>query len=101
MEIVLTKTQAEANAAKAALQKGQSWTTVAKKYSIDPTTKNTGGVLNGVTAGQQDSALSKAAFAAPLNKLMGPVKGQFGYYVFEVTKVNAGHAAARWRSPPR
>jgi foldase protein PrsA len=87
MEIVLTKTQAQANAAKAALQGGQSWKAVAEKYSIDPS-KSTGGVLNGVTAGQQDSALSKAAFAAPVNKLVGPVKSQFGYYLIKVTKVN-------------
>ena len=60
---------------------------MAKKYSIDPTTKNKGGVLTNVTAGQQDAALSKAAFAAPVNKLLGPVKGQFGYYVLEVTKI--------------
>jgi foldase protein PrsA len=87
MEIVLTKTQAEANAAKAALQGGQSWKAVAKKYSIDPS-KSTGGVLNGVSAGQQDSALSKVAFAASLNKLVGPVKSQFGYYLVKVTKIN-------------
>ena len=60
---------------------------VAKKYSIDPTTKNKGGVLTNVTKGQQDAALSKAAFAATTNKLIGPVKGQFGYYVVEVTKI--------------
>ena len=29
-----------------------------------------------------------AAFAASLNKVGGPVKGQFGYYVYEVTKIN-------------
>ncbi|HWD77009.1 MAG TPA: peptidyl-prolyl cis-trans isomerase [Solirubrobacteraceae bacterium] len=87
MRIVLTKTAAEAQTAKTALQHGQSWTTVAKKYSTDPTTKNNGGVLTGVTAGQQDAALSKAAFAAPANKLLGPIKGQFGYYVLEVTKI--------------
>jgi foldase protein PrsA len=86
MEIVLTKTQAQANAAKAAIQGGQSWKAVAKKYSIDPS-KSTGGVLNGVSAGQQDSALSKAAFAAPVNTLVGPVKSQFGYYLIKVTKV--------------
>src|SRR5581483_11788136 len=55
----------------------------------DPTTKKTGGLLTNVAAGQQDAALSKAAFAAPLNKLIGPVKGQFGYYVLQVIKVNA------------
>jgi foldase protein PrsA len=87
MRVVLTKTQAQANAAKSALQKGQSWNAVAKKYSIDPTTKNTGGLLSNVTKGQQDAALDSAAFSAPKNKLEGPVKGQFGYYVFEVISI--------------
>jgi foldase protein PrsA len=84
LRIVLAKTQAKANAARAALQSGQSWDTVAKQYSIDPTTKDTGGLLKGVTAKEEDAALSKAAFSAPLNQLQGPVKGQFGDYVFEV-----------------
>jgi foldase protein PrsA len=87
LRIVLAKTQAQANAAKAALSSGQSWSAVAKKYSIDPTSKNNGGQLIGVTKGQQDAALDAAAFSAPLNKVLGPVKGQFGYYVFEVTKI--------------
>jgi foldase protein PrsA len=88
MRIVLAKTQADALAAKKALSSGQSWAVVAKKYSIDPTTKNTGGLLTGVTAQQQDQALSQASFSAPVNKLLGPVKGQFGYYVFEVTHIS-------------
>jgi foldase protein PrsA len=87
MRIVLTKTAAEASAAKAAIQGGQSWTAVAKKYSTDPTTKDKGGLLTGVTAGQQDAALSTAAFAAPANKLLGPIKSQYGYYVLDVIKI--------------
>ncbi len=87
IRIVLAKTQGQANAAKAALSSGQSWKTVAKKYSTDPTSKNNGGLLSHVTKGQEDVALDRAAFSAPLNKLLGPVKGQFGYYVFEVTKI--------------
>src|SRR5579862_218050 len=87
IRIVLAKTSARANAAKKALQSGKSWNTVVNKYSIDPTSKKTGGLLVGVVRGQQDAALDKAAFAAPLNQLIGPVRGQFGYYVFEVTKI--------------
>ena len=87
IRIVLTKTEPQANAAKKALQSGKSWNKVAKQYSIDPTSKNSGGLLVGVTKGQQDAALDSAAFSAQINKLFGPVKGQFGYYLFEVTKI--------------
>jgi foldase protein PrsA len=90
IRIVLTKTQPQANQAKNALQHGKSWAQVAKQYSTDPTTKNTGGQLTNVARGQQDAALDQAAFSAPLNQIEGPVKGQFGYYVLEVTKVNRG-----------
>jgi parvulin-like peptidyl-prolyl isomerase len=84
---VLAKTQADALAAKKALSSHQSWSAVAKKYSTDPTSKNSGGLLNGVTQQQADPALASVAFSAPLNKLTGPVKGQFGYYVFEVIHI--------------
>ena len=63
IRIVRTNTLAQANAAKSALQKGQSWTVVAKKYSIDNATKNKGGLLNGVTKGQEEKALDTAAFS--------------------------------------
>jgi foldase protein PrsA len=100
MRVVLAKNQAQAEAAKKALQSGQSWSTVAKKYSTDPTTKNSGGLLNGVTKQQADAALATAAFAAPLNKLLGPVKGQFGYYVFDVTHVTpATHQSLTQATP--
>jgi foldase protein PrsA len=84
MRIVLAKSASQANAALKALKGGQSWKVVAKKYSTDPTTKNNGGLLKNVAAGQQDAALSKAAFSAPKGKLVGPVKGQFGFYVVKV-----------------
>ena len=87
LRIVLTKSQASAQAAKSALQSGQSWSTVAKKYSIDTATKNNGGVLKGVTQGQGDQALNNVVFAAPVGRLEGPIKSQFGYYVVEVTAI--------------
>jgi foldase protein PrsA len=90
LKLVLASSQKNAVAAKKALDSGQSWATVVKKYSTDPTTKSTGGVLNNVNKQQVESALATAAFSAPANKLVGPVKGQFGYYVFEVTKINNG-----------
>jgi foldase protein PrsA len=87
IRIVRTNTEAQAKAAKAALDAKQSWSAVAKKYSIDTSTKNKGGLLTGVTKGEEEAALDKAAFAAPKNKVLGPVHGAFGWYVFEVTKI--------------
>ncbi|HEX3316487.1 MAG TPA: peptidyl-prolyl cis-trans isomerase [Solirubrobacteraceae bacterium] len=87
LRIVLTKTPAQAQAAKKALDSGQSWKVVAKKYSTDASTKNTGGQLLAVTRGQQDRTFENAAFAAKTNKVLGPVKTQFGYYVFDVSKI--------------
>ncbi len=87
LKIILTKTEAQSKKAKAALDSGQSFKTVASKYSIDQATKNDGGVLTGVPKGQQEKSLDAATFKAPLNKLTGPVKTQFGYYIFEVTKI--------------
>jgi foldase protein PrsA len=88
LRVVLTKTEAKADEARAALEAGESWSSVAKKYSIDEASKAVGGVLNGVAKGQQDKALEDAIFAAPKGELEGPVKTQFGWYVFEVRKIN-------------
>jgi foldase protein PrsA len=85
--VVLTKTKAKADAARAALQAGQSFKAVAKKYSIDQASKNQGGKLLAVAKGQQEKSLDDAVFKAKQSKLYGPVKTQFGYYVFKVTKV--------------
>ncbi len=85
--IVLTKTKAKADQAKAALDSGQSFASVAKKYSIDDNSKKNGGKLEGVASGQQEKSLDDAVFGAPKSKIVGPIKTSFGYYVFKVTKV--------------
>jgi foldase protein PrsA len=90
MRIVLTKNKAQAEQALAALQSGQSWNAVAKTYSIDPQSKSRGGLLQGITKGTQDQALDSAAFGASAKKgkLVGPVKGQFGWYLVEVQSIS-------------
>jgi foldase protein PrsA len=85
--IVLTKTEAKADAAKQALDAGEPWKQVVKQYSIDETTKAQGGKLAAVAKGQQDKALEDAVFAASKGEVEGPVKTQFGWYVFEVEKI--------------
>jgi foldase protein PrsA len=87
LRIVLTKDKAKAEQAKKAIQSGTPFAKVAKKYSIDQASKAQGGKLPAVQKGQQEKALDTAIFNAKKGKLVGPVKTQFGYYVFEVTKV--------------
>jgi foldase protein PrsA len=87
--VVLTRTKAKADAAKKALDGGQKWAAVAKKYSIDEASKAQGGKLPGVAKGQQEKAFDDAIFTAKKSVTTGPVKTQFGYYVFQVTKVTA------------
>src|SRR3954465_14896446 len=86
LQVVLTKTKAKADAAKKALASGQSWASVAKKYSIDEASKAQGGKLPGVAKGQQEKAFDDAIFSAKKKVTTGPVKTQFGYYVFQVLK---------------
>jgi len=87
LRIVLTKGEAKAKQAKRALDGGDSFSKVAKRFSIDQASKAQGGKLPGVAKGQQEKALDEAIFKASKGKVTGPVKTQFGYYVFEVTKV--------------
>jgi foldase protein PrsA len=85
--VVLTKTEAKAQQARQALESGQPWKQVVKTYSIDQASKAQGGKLAAVAKGQQDKALEDAVFAASKGQLQGPVKTQFGWYVFEVQKI--------------
>jgi foldase protein PrsA len=87
LRVVLTKTERKAEQARNALEDGDSWKRVVKEYSIDEASKAQAGVLPAVAKGQQDKALDDAVFDAKKGKLEGPVKTQFGWYVFEVEKV--------------
>lgn len=89
IRVVLTKTKAKADQAKAAIEGGQSWKTVTKKFSIDKASAAKGGVLAGLPKGNQEKTLDDAIFGAEKGKLTGPVKTQFGYYVFSVQKITA------------
>jgi len=87
LNVVLTKTKAKADQAKSQLAGGKSFKVVSKKLSIDQASKAQGGKLPALVKGKQDPALDKVAFTAKKGKLEGPVKTQFGYYVFKVAKV--------------
>jgi foldase protein PrsA len=85
--VVLTKTQAKAKQALGELKKHKAFKDVVKKYSVDTASKAQGGKLPGVTKGTQEKAFDSAIFSAKKGQIQGPVKTQFGYYVFQVTKI--------------
>lgn len=87
LEIVLTRTEAQANEAKRAIESGTSWAAVARRFSTDALSKGNGGRLAGVARGQQDRALDVAAFNAREGVIVGPVRGQFGWYIVRVDRV--------------
>ena len=89
--LVLNQSKAQIEKAKTALDSDSStanWQKIAKQYSTDPTTKSTGGLRQSVAQGQSEPALDTAIFAAPLHQVIGPIKGQSGYYVIEVEASN-------------
>jgi foldase protein PrsA len=90
VRIVLTKTEAQASSAKKEIESGKSFASVAKKDSIDPTSKANGGLLKEVVKGEEEKALDTAVFSASKNVLGGPIKTPFGYYIYEVLSVTAG-----------
>ena len=89
LNVVLTKTKAKANQAKSQLDDGKSFKAVSKQFSIDEASKAQGGKLPDVSKGQQEKALDTAVFKAKRGDISGPIKTQFGFYVFEVDKIKA------------
>jgi foldase protein PrsA len=87
LRVVLTKTERKAEQARNALEDGDSWKKVVNEYSIDEASKAQAGLLPAVAKGQQDKALDDAVFDTKKGELEGPVKTQFGWYVFEVDKI--------------
>jgi foldase protein PrsA len=87
LQIILTKDEEGAKKAKAEIEGGKNFATVAKAVSIDPLSKNSGGSLPEVSRGEEEKALDEAVFSASVGVLGGPVKTPFGYYIFKVTKV--------------
>ena len=99
LRIVLAKDKATAERAKQAIEDGESWATVAKRYSTDEGSKNQGGKLT-VTKGNQEPAFDDAVFAADKGDLLGPLKTQFGYYVVRVDKITKGSQQSLQEATP-
>jgi foldase protein PrsA len=87
VRLILNKEEEKAEKALAALESGNTakdWSRVAKEFSEDPATKEQGGLQKGVAEGAIEEPVGAAIFDALEGQLEGPIKGQRGFYVFEV-----------------
>ena len=72
------------------LKAGGNWSDVAKKYSDDPGSKDTGGELGFAQRGRMVPEFDKAIFSQPINDIE-IVKSQFGYHVVQVEERTTAH----------
>lgn len=82
---ILVKTEAiaaDVRAQAVALGEKGDWKDIAKKYSEDPGSKDTGGKLT-VSRGQTVPEFDKMSFELKTGEISPPVKTQFGYHVIQ------------------
>ncbi|WP_374384824.1 peptidylprolyl isomerase [Dongia sp.] len=83
---ILVKTEEEAKAIIADLEKGADFGKLAEEKSIDPSAKSNKGALGWFTKGAMVKEFEDAAFALKNGETSkAPVKSQFGYHVIRVT----------------
>ncbi len=90
VRVVVNKEKKKVEEALKALQKddsAKSWKKIAKKYSEDPTSKENGGLKEGVQEGIEEEPLGADIFGADKGQVIGPVKTKAGYTVFEVETI--------------
>lgn len=84
---ILTDTEEECAKAAAEIEAGEkTFEEAAKAYSTCPS-KEQGGDLGTFGKGQMVKEFEDAVFAGELDKVLGPVKTQFGYHLIKVTNV--------------
>jgi foldase protein PrsA len=79
---ILVKTKAQADKIYDQLKAGASFAALAKKYSLDPGSKDNGGKLT-ITRGQTVAPFDTTAFLLTTNQISKPVKTQYGYHVIQ------------------
>ncbi|SHL00690.1 peptidyl-prolyl cis-trans isomerase D [Rhodothermus profundi] len=75
----------EALALKRQLEQGADFATLAREHSDDPGSARRGGDLGWFGRGRMVEPFEKAAFSAPIGRVVGPVATRFGYHLIEVT----------------
>lgn len=81
---ILVATQAECESLKKQIEEGADFAQLARLHSKCPSGRE-GGALGEFGPGQMVAAFDKVVFSAPIGRVQGPVKTEFGYHLVEVT----------------
>lgn len=91
VRLIVNKSKTKVDEALAELEKDNSpanWKKVAPKFSSDPTTKTKGGLQKEIPEELLQEPLKKDLYGAATGELIGPIKYQGNYFIFEVVKLN-------------
>lgn len=80
---ILVDTKEDADAIREAIENGQGFVTMAKRYSKCPSGQQ-GGDLGYFERGQMVKEFEDAAFSLPVGKVSKPVHTQFGWHLIKV-----------------
>ena len=87
---ILVKTEAEAIDLKKRLAGGEEFASLARKVSVDATTKSKGGDLGIVKKGQTVQEFEKALLTMKPGEVSEPVATQFGYHLIKLVERTTG-----------
>ena len=81
---ILVESEAKCLQVKTEIEAGADFAEAAKKYSSCPS-RMQGGDLGSFRPGQMVKEFDEVVLSGDLNKVLGPVKTQFGFHLLEVT----------------
>lgn len=84
---IVVGSEDQANQLLTRLRGGASFEDLAKQYSLDGSTRDSGGDLGVVSAVQLDGKFAQAAFGAPLNDVFGPVQTEHGWNIGKIVRI--------------
>ena len=94
-QAAMDSARAEAEEALSELRSGEDFALVARRYSDDPSNRETGGDLGWVRRSQLVPSFAQAAWAARTGTPIGPVLTRFGYHIIQVENTRGGERKIR------